>query len=233
MTKTSRNSVIALVAIAVVAVGGYYAFARNTTPSSPGAPVEGAVSQAELSQATASLKSAIEAAGGTFDFQAQPTYGHYANFGIVQQVNEVKSIGLVEEMALTFRGRTENENAEVDPKTGQVVTFHRETDYSGTAKTHAELETIIRAFLNEVDPEFAAIESTLTFENNSKTGRPEGSNVFFTWNDMNYQKQLPDGVETERAPFVQVGITSNGFIFSYNNTINVYRNALKEFRLTQ
>ncbi len=234
MTKTGRNSIIALVAVAVIAVGGYYAFAHKTPGSGNVAPVEGAASQTELSQATASLRSAIEAAeGASFDFQAQPTYGHYANFGIVQQVNEVKSVGLVDEMALTFRGKTDNENAEVDPKTGQVIAFHREVEYGSAAKTQAQLEVDVRAFLAKVYPSFAQIEPTLTFENNSKTGRSEGSNIFFTWNDTNYQKQLPDGIETERAPFVQVGITSSGYIFSYNNTIDLYRNALKEFSVTQ
>src|SRR3989338_3623933 len=141
MTKTTQYGVIALVAIAVLAVGGYYAFARNTASSGDLAPREGAVSQTDLNQATASLKSAIGVAGGAqYNFSAQPTYGSYANFGIVQQVNEVKSVGLVDEMALKFRGATDNEYAELDPKTNQVVAFHRETDYTGDTKTYAELE---------------------------------------------------------------------------------------------
>ncbi len=234
MTKTATNGVIALVAIAVIAIGGYYALGQKTPNSSNVAPVEGAVSQAETSQATAALKSAIEAAGGAaFDFQAQPTYGHYANFGVVQQVNEVKSVGLVDEMALKFRGATDNEYAEVDPETNQVVAFHRETDYTGSAKTYAELESLVRTFLSKVYPNLVQVEPTLNFENNSKTGRPEGSNYFFTWNDMGYASQLPNGAEAERAPFIQVGITSSGYIFSYNNTINLYRDALKKFNLTQ
>ncbi|MBP9710710.1 MAG: hypothetical protein KBD50_00375 [Candidatus Pacebacteria bacterium] len=234
MTKTATNGVIALVAIAVLAVGSYYLFGHKVPNSGDMAPREGAVSQTDLSQATKSLKSAVEAAGGAqYDFSAQPTYGGYANFGIVQQVNEVKSVGLVDEMALKFRGATDNEYAEVDPKTNQVVAFHREVDYTGNAKTSAELEQQVRAFLAKVYPNFAQVESTLTFENNSKTGRPEGSNLFFTWNDMGYASELPNGAEAERAPFIQVGIASNGYIFSYNNTIDLYRNALKEFNLTQ
>lgn len=234
MTKKAKYGVFALVAVAVIAVGGYYAFGLNATPSGNVAPVEGAVSQPELDQATAALKSAVAAAGGAqYSFSAEPTYGHYANFGIVQHVNEVKSVGLVDEMALKFRGATDNEYAEVDPKTNEVLSFHRETDYSGNAKTYAELEQQVRAFLATVYPNFAQVESTLTFENNSKTGRPEGSNLFFTWNDTNYASQLPNGVEAERAPFIQVGITSSGYIFSYNNTVDLYRNALQEFTLTQ
>jgi len=234
MTKTATNGVIALVAIAVLAVGGYYLFGHKAPNSGDMTPKEGVVSQADLSQATASLKSAVEAAGGApYDFNGQPTYGSYANFGIVQQVNEVKSVGLVDEMAIKFTGKTDNEYAEVDPKTNQVIAFHREVDYTGNAKTSAELENLVRAFLAKVYPNFAQVEPTLTFENNSKTGRPEGSNYFFTWNDMDYASQLPNGAEAERAPFIQVGITSNGYIFSYNNTIDLYRNALKEFSVTQ
>lgn len=234
MTKTTKNTVIGLVAIVLVVVGGFYAFGTKTPNSGDLAQREGAVSQTDLSQAAASLKSVVEAAGGAqYNFSAQPTYGSYANFGIVQQVNEVKSVGLVDEMALKFRGATDNEYAEVDPKTNQVVALHRETDYTGSVKTHAELESQVRAFLAKVYPNFAQVESTLTFENNSKTGRPEGSNLFFTWNDMGYANELPNGAESERAPFIQVGITSSGYIFSYNNTIDLYRNALSEFSLTQ
>lgn len=235
MTKTT-NGVIALVAIVIIAVGGYYAFVRNTAPSGNQTPVEGSVSQADLSQATASLKSAIDAAGGaSFDFQAQPTYGHYANFGIVQNVNEVKSVGLVDEMAIKFTGKTDNEYAEVDPTTSQVVSFHREVDYNSTAseKSQAEIEASVRAFLGKVYPNFAQIEPTLTFNPGMKGVRLNNGNYFFSWEDSNYQKQLPQGVQTDRAPFIQVGITSNGYIFSYNNTVDIYHNALKEFSLTQ
>jgi len=202
---------------------------------------EGAIEQSSLSAATESLKGAIELADRmydttsetSFEFTARLTYGRYANFGIVQHVNEVKSVGLVDEMAINFSGATNNEHAEVDPKTNQVIAFHRETDYSGESKTYAELEQIARQYVERIYPDFAQVESTLTFEDNSKTSRPEGSNHFFTWNDMNFESELPEGADTERPPFIQVGITSTGYIFSYNNTIDLYRNALEEFNLTQ
>jgi hypothetical protein len=195
---------------------------------------EGAIEESSLDSATASLKRAIEAAGGAqYNFSAQPTFGRYANFGIVQQLDEVRSVGLVDEMAINFSGATNNEYAEVDPKTNQVVSFHRETDYSDDTKTNAELEEMVRAFLSEVYPNFAQVEEALAFENNSKSGRSESRNYFFTWNDMNFANELPEGAETERPPFIQVGITSTGYIFSYNNTIDIYRNALEEFSLTQ
>ncbi len=235
MTKNIRiTAVIAVVAVVGAMFAVYHLSTTNTPRSSDLEPVQGSVSQAELDQATASLKTAISAAGGaSFDFQALPTYGHYANFGIVKNVNEVKSVGLVDEMAIRFSGKTDNDNAEVDPKTGQVVSFHRVADYTGDAKTQAQLEQTVRAFLAAIYPTFAQVEPTLTFENNSKTGRPEGSNYFYTWNDLAYSDELPDGTEAERAPFIQVGITSSGYIFSYNNTVDLYRNALQEFRVTQ
>lgn len=234
MSKNIRiTAVIAVVAV-IGAIAGVYALsAHKALREANIAPVEGSVSQAELDKAIASLKSVVEAAGGKFDFQPQPTYGHYGNLGLVKYVNEVKGVRLVDEMSVTFTGKTDNDNAEVDSKTGQVVSFHRTTDYTGDTQTYAQLEETIRTFLDKVYPDFVQVEPTLTSANNSKTGRPEGSNIFFTWNDMNYEKQLPEGVEAERAPFIQVGITSTGHIFSYNNTIDLYRNALKEFNITQ
>jgi len=230
--NNTKKIVGAVVVIAIVIIGGSILWSRGG--SNPQPPVEGAINQSEIGAATASLKSAIETAGGAqYDFSVQPTYGSYANFGIVQQVNEVKSVGLVDEMAVKFRGTTDNEYAEVEPKSNQVVAFHRETDYTGNTKAYAELEQQVRVFLNKVYPNFAQVEPTLTFEGNSKTGRPEGSNYFFTWNDTGYASELPNGVEAERAPFIQVGITSSGYIFSYNNTIDLYHDALQEFNLTQ
>lgn len=243
MTKNIRiTAVIAFVAI-VGAIAGVYTLSERKAPREGNiAPVEGAVSQVELDKATASLKNGVNTADRlsgitrtNFEFQAEPTYGHYANFGIVKYVNQVKGVGLVDEMAITFTGKTDNDNAEVDPKTGQVISFHRSIDYTnpGKEKTQMEIETAMRTFLNEVYPDFRKVESTLTFSPGMKGVRLNNGNYFFDWEDNNYQKQLPEGVEAERAPFIQVGITSSGYIFSYNNTVDLYRNALKEFNLTQ
>lgn len=235
MTKKATNGVIAIVAVAMLALGGYYAFARNAAPSGNSGPVEGAVSQGDMSQATATLKSAIEAAGGTYDFTAQPTYGHYANFGLVRNVNEVKSVGLVDETAIIFRGGTDNDYAEVDPKTNEVVSLHRSIDYNSTApaKSEAEIEAAVHSFLAKVYPDFSQVEPTLTFTPSMKGTRLNNGNYFYDWEDNDYAKQLPSDVQAERAPFIQVGITSSGQIFSYNNTIDLYRNALQEFKVTQ
>jgi hypothetical protein len=242
MTKNITISVIAIVAICVAVVGINYLSGNKAPRSNDLAPVEGSVSQTDLDKATASLKSVVDTAnrlsgtsGASFGFQVQPTYGHYANFGIVKNVNEVKSVGLVDEMAIIFSGKNNDDHAEVDPKTTQVISLHRSVDYSNTPKekTQAQIETEVRAFLSEVYPAFAQVEPTLTFSPGMKGVRLNNGNYFFSWDDLNYQKQLPDGVETERAPFIQIGITSSGFIFSYNNTVDLYRNALQEFNLTQ
>lgn len=202
---------------------------------------EGAIEESSLNEAATSLKEAIDLAnrmsGVTentdFAFTPRPIYGRHANFGIVQPVNEVKSVGLVDEMAINFSGATNNEHAEVNSKTNQVIAFHRETDYSGETKTAEELEQIARQYVERIDPSFSETESSLSFEDNSKTGQSEDSNYFFTWNDLSFADELPEGVETERPPFIQVGITSSGYIFSYNNTISIYRDALQEFNRTQ
>jgi|CXWL01.1.fsa_nt_gi hypothetical protein len=242
MTKNITISVIAIVAVCVAVVGINYLSGTKAPRSNDLAPVEGSVSHAELDKAADSLKSAIDTAnrlsgtsGASFDFQAQTTYGHYANFGVVQNVNEVKSVGLVDEMAIVFSGKSNDDHAEVDPKNGQVIAFHRSVDYSSTAaeKTQVQIEAEARAFLSEIYPAFTQIEPTLTFSPGMKGVRLNNGNYFFSWDDLNYQKQLPNGVETERAPFIQVGITASGYIFNYNNTVDLYRSALQEFKLTQ
>jgi hypothetical protein len=79
-----------------------------------------------------------------------------------------------------------------------------------------------RQLVERVEPNFAQLEPALIFDPNSKTN-PSGSNYFFRWNDLNYRKGLPAGVEIDLDPFIQVGITQGGFIFSYDNTVSNYR----------
>ena len=228
---TTKNITVAIIAIAVIAVGGYYVLGQQA-PNNENAPPtkRGVVSESNLEKATASLRSVIEATGDAqFNFTAQPTYGRYANFGIVQQLDEVRSEDLVKETAILYRGENGDDHAEVDPKTNQVVSFHRASDGNNTAnKTEAEIENIVRTFLNQVYPNFAQVEPTLTFNTNMKGTRLNNGNYFFTWDNLEFQKQLPEGASTNRPPFVQVGVTASGYIFSYNNTIDLYRNALQE-----
>lgn len=195
---------------------------------------EGAIEESLLSEAATSLEGAIDLANRMsgvaedtdFAFTPQPTYGRYANFGIVQQVDEVKSVGLVDERAVNFFGVTNNEHAEVNPDTNQVIAFHRETDYSGETRTPAELEQIARQYVERIDPNFSETESSLSFEDNSKAGRLEDGNYFFRWNDM--RLAMPSGIEMDLPPYIQIGITDTGFIFSYTNTVQLYRNLPQE-----
>jgi len=67
--------------------------------------------QEVVSRATNSLKTVADAAneisgitsGAVFTFEVADTDGHFANFGLVRYVNEVKAEPVVEEHAVTFR----------------------------------------------------------------------------------------------------------------------------------
>lgn len=163
--------------------------------------------------------------GAVFTFEVADTDGHFANFGLVQYVNEVKADPVVEEHAVTFRetGEGSSGNAEVDSVTNQVISMHRRTVDFGGELPAAEIEQRARQFLERVYPDFKTVELSLTFDPGMKGSRLNNGNYFFRWNDLNYAKTLPDGVHTDIDPFVQVGITANGFIFSYDNTIPLYR----------
>lgn len=165
--------------------------------------------------------------GAVFNFEIADTDGHFANFGLVRYVNEVKADPVVEEHAVTFRetGKGSTGNAEVDSVTNQVVSMHRRTVDFGGELSVTEIEQRARQFLERVYPDFKTVEPSLTFDSGMKGSRLNNGNYLFRWNDLNYAKTLPDGVHTDVDPFVQVGITSSGFIFSYDNTVNEYRNA--------
>jgi len=83
-----------------------------------------------------------------------------------------------------------------------------------------DLENKVRQFLSEVYPEFANIESNLTFNPGMKDTRLNNGNYFFRWNDERFA--LPTGLSTDVPPFVQVSISARGFIFSYTNTLPLY-----------
>lgn len=199
-------------------------------------PAQTGVNQQEIvSLATDSLKAVTDIAnevsgitsGAVFTFELADTNGHFANFGLVRYVNEVKADPVVEEHAITFReiGEGSAGNAEVDSATGQVVSMHRiAVDFGGELSADM-IEQRARQFLARVYPEFTAIESSLTFTPNMKGARLNNGNYFFRWEDRDYKNTLPADVHTDIDPFVAVGITSGGFIFSYDNTVDLYRNA--------
>lgn len=91
-----------------------------------------------------------------------------------------------------------------------------------TKKSIEELEKIARKFVERVYPDFTRIESTLEFSSGGK----RAANSFFRWEDKRFA--LPQGLEMDLLPFIQVGINSNGYIFSYNNTVQLYLNLSKE-----
>lgn len=169
---------------------------------------------------TANRLSGIQS-GAVFNFEIDSLDGKFANFGIVRYRDEVRADTLIEEHAVIFReiGAGANGTAEVDY--GTVIAMHRTPVDFGGEKSVTDLEATARQFLKSVYPDFTNLELTLEFEPVSKTN-PKGSNYFFRWNDKRFA--LPKGVEMDLNPFIQVGINSVGFIFSYDNTVQLYSN---------
>lgn len=169
-----------------------------------------------------------------FNFEIVSPDGKFANFGILRYVDDVRADSVIEEHAIIFQegGAGENNLAEVDRDTGRVVSMHRKIQYSDYQSTKEELEKIVRQFLKETgnDPdklvsEFgSAIESSANIKEDNNDFK--WGNWFFRWEEKGFA--LPKGVEMELPPFMQVGITSGGFIFSYDNTIQLYHNLPKE-----
>ncbi len=153
--------------------------------------------------------------------------GMSANFGISKS-DGVRSENIVEKNVIIFQSLPMDENfpktykSEVDIATNKVVSMHREPVYTGDKKSTDELEKIVRQFIGKAYPDFTRIESTLE----SSSGSKGKANSFFRWEDIRFA--LPQGLEMDLPPLIQVGITSNGYIFSYNNTIQPYSNLSKE-----
>ena len=155
--------------------------------------------------------------------------GNPTNFGILRCMNEVRCDNVVQKQVANFQqsNQPSPDLAEIDINTNTVVSFHRAVPaFVGGEYTSEQVEKITRDFLEQVYPEFKTIESTLTFTPGMKGVRLNNGNYFFRWNDEQFK--LPDGLSTDVPPFVQVGITASGFIFSYDNTIPLYRSALNE-----
>ncbi|GEM_PF-1446961 len=192
-------------------------------------------------QATEALKSVVDVAnelsgitsGAVFNFEVDDLDGRSANFGIVRYVDEVKGERIVEEHMVTFREISQSiipksNFAEVDRDTNRVISMYRPVPnfaVSGNALPVEKLETIARQFVERVYPEFAN-GSRLEFDPGSKNAPAKATNYFYRWNDKQYA--VPDGLDMDIPPFIQVGINARGFIFSYNNTVQLYRNLPKE-----
>ncbi|MCR4283701.1 MAG: hypothetical protein NUV64_00060 [Parcubacteria group bacterium] len=186
--------------------------------------------------ATSVLKEVVEIAnelsgitsGAVFNYEIVDTDGRSANFGIVQYADEVKGEIIVEEHMVNFRevGSPTSNTAEVDRATNKVIAMHRTpADFFGYAPGKDMIEATVLQFVKRAYPEFTRIESTLEYIPGTKTN-PQGINYFFRWNDKQFA--VPDGLDMDIPPFIQVGITDDGFIFSYDNTVALYHNLPKE-----
>jgi hypothetical protein len=158
--------------------------------------------------------------------------GNPANFGIVKCSDEVRCDRVTKAKVARFQqsNRPSPDFAEVDVTTNKVVSLHRAVpDYdTGGNQSQEQIERTVRDFLSKVYPQFVNIEKSLTFEPGMKGTRLNNGNYFFRWVDK--KSGLPEGLQTDVEPFVQVGITASGFIFSYDNTVDLYQNALTELR---
>lgn len=229
----SRNKKVLLTLFAALLVLGmvalYWRQRGDAFPVQPQSDQQDVIKN----RATNALKAVADAAnevsgitsGAVFTFEVADTDGHFANFGLMRYVNEVKADPVVEEHAVTFRetGKGSSGNAEVDSITNQVISMHRRTVDFGGELPAGEIEQKVRQFLERVYPDFKTIESTLIFDTNMKGLQLNNGNYFFRWNDLNYKNTLPNGVYADVDPFVQVSITVSGFIFGYDNTIPLYR----------
>lgn len=215
---------ILLVGIAILSV--LYMDERKSPPGQIPAEV------AQTDQLRAFVDAANEASGITsgavFNY-APVEVGNPTNFGILRCLDEVRCDNVVQKQVMKFQqpNQPSPDMAEVDTDTNRVVSLHRAVpEFVGGEYPAEEIERIAREFLTNVYPEFASIESTLTFDPGMKGTRLNNGNYFFRWNDESYV--LPDGLSTDVPPFIQVGITASGFIFGYDNTIDLYHNALTE-----
>jgi len=232
-TRYSKHKILLITIVVVLLIIGLSTLflwqKRNILPTQPQSNQQNVIKN----NASNALRAVVDVAnevsgitsGAVFTFEIADMDGHFANFGLLRYVNEVKADPVVEEHAIVFReiGEGSAGNAEVDSTTNQVVSMHRRvTDFGGEISA-TEIEQRARQFLERVYPDFKTIEPSLTVAVNMKGTRLNNGNYFFRWDDLNYKNTLPTGIHTDVDPFVQIGITANGFIFSYDNTVSLYR----------
>lgn len=190
-------------------------------------------------RATEALRAVVDAAnelsgitfGAVFNFEVDDLDGRAANFGIVRWVDDVEGERIVEERIVTFRevGTPANNTAEVDRETNKVIAMHRsvpEFAKSGDPYPEEQLGEIVTDFIMRVYSEFEQIESTLVLDPGSKRAPEAATNYFFRWSDRRFA--IPSALSMDSPPFIQVGINTRGFIFSYDNTLELYHNLSKE-----
>jgi len=222
MTKFGEKIMLAVLG-AVVLIGiAVFAFNHVSNPTT-----QPTVDQSE--KEIASLRSFVIAAneaygiesGAVFNYSLA-TYGNPSNFSIWHCRDEVRC-GVINPISVAKFQQPNHPSpdyAEVETKTQMVVSLHRAVpEFAGGEYPTDDVERIARAFLDQVYPDFKTIEPTLTPDQSMKGTRLNNGNYFFRWNDIAYKNTLPEGVQVELDPFIQVGITASGFIFSYDNTV--------------
>lgn len=246
MNSLTREGKIIVFGLLVLIIAGALFFAWFLNPERKmREEIKNATAENEVvkTNATAALKAVADIAnelsgitsGAIFNFEIVDTDGRSANFGIAQLVDDVKGERIIEEHMATFRevGSPTNNISEVDRATNKVVSMHRsvpEFAKSGNAYPAEQLEATAREFVKRVYPDFERIESPslglLEFDPGNKTAPGVPANHFLRWNDKQFA--VPTGLSMDLPPFIQVGINSRGFIFSYDNTLQLYLNLPKE-----
>ncbi|MFA6385966.1 MAG: hypothetical protein WCW29_04450 [Candidatus Paceibacterota bacterium] len=227
----NKNTLLIGGVIVVLVGAGLYAYKGVSETKSLGGQIPAEQGQIESLQSfinTANVASGITS-GAVFNYKPNG-YGNPANFTVTRCVDEVRcDIAIRLEVARFQQSNSPSEDlAEVDILTNKVVSLHRAVPSYVTRDdiSQAEIESIAREFISIVYPEFSSVESSLAYDPGMKRGRLNNGNYFFRWNDMSYK--LPEGLSMDIPPFIQVGITSSGFIFGYDNTIQIARNISKE-----
>jgi hypothetical protein len=234
MNKKYLNIIIGIIVIATVAV--FSAWLLNPERKVKEEIQEmTAENEAAIANATEALKAVVDTAnklsgitsGAVFNFEVVDADGRSTNFGIVRYVDEVKGESIAEEHMVVFNQIGTTHYSEVDRDTHMVVAMHREPQYSPYQASQEELENIARQFLKKIGSNPDQYGSVLNFSANHKaSSENKWGNWFFRWDDKGFA--LPNDVAMDLPPFIQVGITASGFIFSYDNTVQLYYNLSKE-----
>jgi len=223
MMMAKNNILIVALLILILIGGGVYL--RQNNESTP-AQSESSIA----SNASGALKTVLDVAneisgitsGAVFNFEVTSIDGKFANFGVLRYKDEVRGDSVVDEHSVVFREIGGSGMAEVGRDTNKVVSFRRNVpSFVGGEYPADEIESRARQFLTRIYPEFQNLESSLTFSPGMKGVRLNNGNYFYRWDDTSYK--LPEGLSMEVAPHLQVGVTSSGFIFAYENTLQLYR----------
>lgn len=158
----------------------------------------------------------------TINFRVIDVDGQFTNFGSNQKLDEMRSESAVKEHAVLFKEVGGQGYAEVNRETGEVVAMHRTAQAEGDELTEAQIETKVRQFLRHVYPDFPLVEAALQSDLGVKGNRLNNGNYLFRWSDANLA--LRSDLYFDVTPFLQVGVTASGYIFSYQNTLPLYQN---------